>query len=345
MGEQPEEDNKERVAKVIAATGLASRREAERLVEDGRVEVNGEVVWHPAHMVDPAVDNVKVDGKPLPEPPPKVYYLLYKPRGYITGRDDPAGRKSVLELAEDLPHRVEPVGRLDFNTEGALILTNDGELANRLTHPSSEVPKRYAVKVWKTPGDKKLDRLRRGVQLDDGRTAPCKIRPLESTDADNTWLEVTVTEGRNRLVRRMFDAIGHPVSKLRRESFATVSIRGMERGQLRPLTGEEIARLQEIGQGKAPAEAGKGFRYKEGFARPKERPNRPLSRKKSSRRGTSSRGGAAGPSGGSRGGGSRGGGSRGGGSRGGGSRGGGSRGGGSRGGGSRGGGSRGGGEG
>ncbi len=258
----------ERLAKVIAHTGVASRRAAERMVEEGRVTVNGETVYHPGHPVLKGAD-VRVDGKPLPRPPPLAYFLLYKPRGVLTTREDPDGRRTVMEFIDALPIRVEPVGRLDMDTEGALLLTNDGELAHKLTHPSTNVPKRYAVKVWKRPHPKQLERIKRGLQLDDGRTKPALVRPMETTDTGNTWFEVTVTEGRNRLVRRLFETIGHPVSKLRRESFATLSIRGMERGDVRPLTGEEVRRIQEIAEGRDPREAGHGTRYKKGYARPK----------------------------------------------------------------------------
>jgi len=274
------ESSQERLAKVIARSGLASRRAAERLVIEGHVQVNGEVVHHPGHPVDPDRDAIRVDGRALPAVPHRVWYVLYKPKGYITGRDDPEGRKSVVELVEHLGVRVEPVGRLDLDTEGALLFTNDGELAHLLTHPSTEVPKRYLAKIWKTPSDEKLRRMEQGLHLDDGRTAPCKVRIVQTTDTGNCWMELTVTEGRNRLVRRMFDAIGHPVNKLRRESFATISIRGLDRGQLRQLSGEEIQRLEEIGHGRAPVRAGHGTRYRKGFARPKPKPNKPLSRKR-----------------------------------------------------------------
>lgn len=274
------EQSQERLAKVIARSGLASRRAAERLVSEGHVQVNGVVVHHPGHPVNPEADAIRVDGKNLPAVPRRVWYVLFKPKGYITGRDDPEGRTSVMELVEHLGVRVEPVGRLDLDSEGALLFTNDGELAHLLTHPSTQVPKRYLAKVWKTPDATKLKRLERGVYLPEGRTAPCKARIVQTTDTANCWIEVTVTEGRNRLVRRMFEAIGHPVSKLRRESFATISIRGLERGELRPLTGAEIQRLEEIGHGRSPVRAGHGTRYRKGFARPQPNLNKPLSRKR-----------------------------------------------------------------
>ncbi len=269
----------ERVSKLIARAGVASRREAERLIEAGEVEVNGEVVYHPGTAAISGTDHIRVKGIPLPAPAPKVYYAAYKPRGMITTRDDPDGRKSVVELVEDLGVRIEPVGRLDFNTEGLLLFTNDGELAHKLTHPSSEVPKRYRVKVWKEPDAKALKRLQRGIYLEDGKTRPARIRVLDTTESGNVWLEITVTEGRNRLVRRMMEAIGHPVSKLRRESFATISLGRLERGQIRPLSGQEIQRLKDLGEGKRPERAGKG-KYKKGYARPKPKKTRPGSKKR-----------------------------------------------------------------
>ncbi|MBN2800366.1 MAG: rRNA pseudouridine synthase [Deltaproteobacteria bacterium] len=264
-------DKKIRLAHLMALRGLTSRRAAEEWIREGRVQVNGELVEHPLVLVDPDEDHVRVDGRVLPPTPPKVYYLLYKPKGYITGRDDPEGRKGVHELLDGVPFRLEPVGRLDFDTEGALILTNDGDLAHALMHPSNHVPRRYLAKVYRTPDEKDIHAVETGVFLEDGRTTPGKMRVVEVSDGGNAWVEVTVTEGRNRLIRRMFAQLGHPVSKLRRESFATVSIRGMERGQVRELTGVELQRVQEIAQGRNPQKTG---RKKKGFAiaKPKGRP-------------------------------------------------------------------------
>ncbi len=264
-----------RLAKLLAERGVASRREAEALIEEGHITVNGAIVYAPGTKVDPESDTVRVEGRALPPAPKKVYYLLYKPRGTITSRKDPEGRKGVLELVGDIEVRVEPVGRLDINTEGALLLTNDGELAHKLTHPSGLIPKRYLVKVWKAPSEKTLERLRNGVHLEDGRTSPCKVRILELTKSGNAWLEVTVTEGRNRLVRRMLQFVGHPVSKLRRESFATISVRGMERGDVRALTGEELGRLRDLAEGRRPEKAGKRAKGKgHAIAKPKARRGR-----------------------------------------------------------------------
>jgi 23S rRNA pseudouridine2605 synthase len=264
----------QRLAKILAARGLCSRREAEEWIREGRVSVNGEVPTHPGTPADPERDHIKVDGHRLPEPPPMVYFLLNKPRGYITSRKDPEGRKNVLQLASDIPYRVEPVGRLDLDTEGALLLTNDGDLAHKLTHPSSRISKRYVVKVWKRPSDRSLERIQRGMRLEDGPSQPCKIRIVDQTDTGNTWLEVTVTEGKNRLVRRLFDAVGHPVSKLRRESFATISCRDLERGELRPLSRDEVRRLQALAEGKNPSKKRGRTQRKKGYAMPRPKGGR-----------------------------------------------------------------------
>jgi 23S rRNA pseudouridine2605 synthase len=264
-----------RLSKLIAARGLASRREAEALIKEGLVTVNGHTVTEVV-PVDSEVDVVVVDGKRLPKAPPPVYFLYYKPRGIVVTRDDPEGRPSLFDNVE-LPHRAEPVGRLDMDTEGALLLTNDGDLAYALTHPKNQVPKRYQVKVYRTPDEADLKAIREGVFLEDGRTAPAKVRVLEATDKTNAWIEITVTEGRNRLVRRIFKQLGHPVSKLRRETFATLSIRGMERGQIRPLTGSEIARVKDMAAGKKPASAGR--KKGKGFAKAKPKHQRPGKKK------------------------------------------------------------------
>ena len=269
------------LARLIAARGVASRRTAEELIFERSVTVDGEVAEHPAMQVDPSKQEIRVDGEPLPDAPPAMYYVFYKPRGCMTTRDDPQGRRSIFDVLPEMPHRVEAVGRLDFDTEGALLLTNDGALANKLLHPSTEIPKRYAVKVWKQPSERSLEMIRKGkVFLDDGRVPPSLVRVLDATDTGNTWLEITVTEGRNRLIRRLFAQLGHPVSKLRRETFATISIRGMQRGQVRPLTADEVRRLQDLAAGRTPDTAGR-VQHKKGWAKPKPRKTRPNQRRKS----------------------------------------------------------------
>jgi 23S rRNA pseudouridine2605 synthase len=260
---------RERLARYIARSGLASRRAAEQAVRDGAATVNGHVEREPGVEIDPESDEIRFHGRPVGGARKLQYYLLYKPRGAITSRDDPQGRKSVHELLPALPDRVEPVGRLDFNTEGALIFTNDGDIAHRLTHPSYHIPRRYLAKVYRTPSEPTLDKIRKGIRLEDGRTVPALCRVVESTETGNAWVEITVYEGRHHLIRRLFASLGHPVSKLRRESFATVSIRGLERGASRPLTQGEITRLRELTAEKGPKRgrtSGQG--RKKGWAKP-----------------------------------------------------------------------------
>jgi 23S rRNA pseudouridine2605 synthase len=234
-----------RLARLLAQRGVAARRKAEELIASGAVTVNGAVAAV-VTLVDPEADEIAVNGNPIPGPVRHVYYVLDKPAGYITGRADPRGRPSVLDFCRGLPVRVEPVGRLDYDTWGALLLTNDGELAHRLTHPSRRVPKRYAARVVGVPDPRTLQMLEAGVELPDGRTAPARLK-LRGVDASgNARLEITVTEGRNRLVRRMFEAVDHPVLSLRREAFAGITTRGMKRGELRELTPAEVRRLKRI---------------------------------------------------------------------------------------------------
>jgi 23S rRNA pseudouridine2605 synthase len=272
--ETRDEDRATRLGKLIAQRGVASRRKAEELILGGKVTVNGELETSPGRSVDPDVDHVKVEGRILPPEPKKVYFLMFKPRGVITGRDDPHGRPSVVDMLDAMRLRVEPVGRLDFNTEGALLLTNDGDLLHKLTHPSAEVPQRFAAKVYRTPDARDLQAIGRGVDLgEEGRTKPAKARVVDTTDTENAWVEVTVTDSQHRSVSRMLAALGHPGSKLRRESFATLSIRGMERGEVRPLTPEEVRRVLDIGQGAKPTKAGKAKRGR-GFAKPKIKTSR-----------------------------------------------------------------------
>jgi 23S rRNA pseudouridine2605 synthase len=263
-----------RLNKLIAQRGVTSRRDAEAWIAEGRVTVNGQVVSRLGTVVDATTDEVRIDGQRLPAPPSPIYLLMYKPRGYLTGRDDPEGRDGVHKLLPEGLDRVEPVGRLDFDTEGALLLTNDGDLAHMLLHPSRGIPRRYLVKIYRAPSESELKMITEGrVFLDDGPSPPARVRVVSSTGTGNTWVEITLTEGRNRIVRRLFAQLGHPVSKLRRESFATISIRGMERGQVRALTGEEVARLRDLASGIVPKRAGQK-KYKPGFARPKPKPGR-----------------------------------------------------------------------
>ena len=236
-----------RLAKLLAQRGVAARRKAEELIAGGAVTVNGEIA-EVVTFVDPERDVVLVRGKPLPGTQGKAYYLMYKPAGYITSRGELRGRKGVLDLCGDLPVRVEPVGRLDYDTEGALLLTNDGHMANALTHPSLGVPKRYLARVIGVPDEAALQAIAKGVPLEDGITAPAKARVLGADRRGNGQVEITVTEGRNRLVRRIMLKVGHPVLELRRQSFAGLTLRGMERGEVRELNAAEVQRLRGMAE-------------------------------------------------------------------------------------------------
>ena len=246
----------QRLAKVIAWSGVASRRRAEELVREGRVKVNGIVADHPGQPVERA-DAIAVDDAPIlqRESGDELYLLFHKPKGLVTTRSDEQGRKTIFDHLGDLPARVESVGRLDLDTEGVLLLTNDGPLAHRLTHPSSAISKTYLAKVYRTPSPKTLRAIEAGIELEDGITAPCTVRVVDTTDAGNAWLEVTVTEGRNRLVRRMLEVVGHPVSKLRRIAFAGLRVDDLELGAWRELTPSEVRALRTLG---APPAGGDG---------------------------------------------------------------------------------------
>ncbi|MBV8857774.1 MAG: rRNA pseudouridine synthase [Acidobacteria bacterium] len=237
----------ERLQKLIAAAGLASRRHAEELIAAGEVTVNGEVVREQGTKADPARDHIKVRGKlinPLLEKQEQTYVLLNKPRGYLSALSDPENRPLVSELVPQSLGRLHPVGRLDFNTEGLIILTNDGGLTNYVTSARNHVEKVYEVKVKGVPPEEQVERLRRGIRLDDGvKTAPARIVKTDETKT-NVWFEVILREGRNQQIRRMFDSIGHSVIKLRRVRIGPVTAEGILIGQWRHLTPAEVKRLK-----------------------------------------------------------------------------------------------------
>jgi len=235
-----DEPGGERLQKVLAQAGLGSRRACEALIAEGRVEVNGELATL-GRRVDPEHDRVTLDGVTIPVRPGLVYYLLNKPPRVVTTAQDPEGRPTVVDLVPAEP-RVYPVGRLDWDTEGVLLLTNDGPLAHGLTHPSHGVPKTYLAEVSGVPGRAALRRLREGVDLDDGRTAPAKAR-LAQTTPTGAALEIVIHEGRNRQVRRMCEAVGHPVRRLVRTRFGPLRDQRLAPGQWRPLTQTEIRAL------------------------------------------------------------------------------------------------------
>jgi 23S rRNA pseudouridine2605 synthase len=238
----------ERLQKIIAASGVASRRKAEELIAAHRVTLNGEVVTKMGTKADPAIDKIAIDGAPIPEQEEFLYFALNKPKGYVTTVNDPQGRPTVMDLMRFVPERVYPVGRLDYASEGLLLMTNDGALAQKLTKAGSHVPKTYLVKVSGKPDEKALARLRAGVtiELDDGRrvkTSAAAIRLAE--DAANPWYEVVLIEGRNRQIRRMFDRVGHRVEKIRRVTLGTLSL-DVPPGKFRRLTRKEVEQLRAL---------------------------------------------------------------------------------------------------
>src|SRR5215213_5262737 len=237
----------ERLQKIIAGTGLASRRGAEEMILNGEVTVNGQRVTELGSKADPERDHIKVRGKlinPQTGPREKRYYLINKPRGYISTVKDPKNRTLVAHLLPPSARRgIHPVGRLDYNTEGLIILTDDGELTRAITR-GGRVPKVYHVKVKGAPSEEQFERLRKGVSLSGSRTAPAEINLIERTkEGGNSWFEVTLREGKNQQIRKMFDLTGHSVTKLKRVSIGHLTDRGLETGQYRELSKSEVARL------------------------------------------------------------------------------------------------------
>ncbi|HEX7167263.1 MAG TPA: pseudouridine synthase [Acidimicrobiales bacterium] len=231
----------EKLQKVLARAGVASRRVCEELIAEGRVRVNGERA-RIGHRVDPSTDVIEIDGGLVPVAAGLVHYLLNKPAGVITTADDPQGRPTVVEIVPSEP-RVFPVGRLDADTEGLLVLTNDGELTHRLTHPSFGVEKEYVAEVEGRPSDAAIRVLREGVELDDGRTSQAKVARL-----DASVLRITIHEGRNRQVRRMCEAVGHPVARLVRTRIGPIADRRLRPGEWRVLEPEEVRALAGAAQ-------------------------------------------------------------------------------------------------
>src|SRR3974390_1134118 len=236
----------ERLQKIIAAAGIASRRKAEELIAAGHVQVNGKVVTELGTKADPEQDHIRVNGKLLQGAQRQVYLLLNKPKGYVTTAHDPEGRPTVMNLVKGLGSRVYPVGRLDYASEGLLLMTNDGDLAHKLMKAASHVPKTYVVKVAGKPPEEALEQLRGGLSIatDDGkrvRTSPAKIRIVK--ESANPWYEATLIEGRNRQIRRMFEEVGHHVEKIKRVKYGPLAL-DVPPGEFRRLTLEEIAKLK-----------------------------------------------------------------------------------------------------
>ncbi len=271
LSADPDEPRGERLQKILAQAGIASRRAAETIIAEGRVQVNGTVITELGTRADPHRDHIRVDGKLLSGPEPQRYYMLNKPRGYVTTLDDPEGRPNVSQLLgqesqkkvtgehKRLP-RLYPVGRLDYLSEGLLLMTNDGELANRLSKASAGVEKTYLVKISGKPTDEALGQLRQGVMIDRGRlnevksgrrdrvlTQPAKVE--QARGGENPWFEVTLTEGRNRQLRKMFEEVGHHVEKIRRIAYGALTL-DVPPGAFRELTTGEVQALNRAAAGK-----------------------------------------------------------------------------------------------
>jgi len=230
----------ERLQKVLAHAGVGSRRAVEDMISAGRVRVNGTRA-ELGRRIDPTKDKVEVDGSIVPLRADLVYYLLNKPEGVVTTADDPEGRPTVIDIV-DAAERVWPVGRLDIGSEGAIILTNDGDLTLRLTHPRYHVPRTYVAQVQGGVGHRALTKLARGVELDDGPTAPARVGLLERIPG-GSLVEITITEGRNRQVRRMFEAVGHPVTRLVRRAIGPLELGRLKPGDYRKLAPTEVQSL------------------------------------------------------------------------------------------------------
>jgi 23S rRNA pseudouridine2605 synthase len=234
-----------RLQKLIAGTGLASRRKAETLIAAGRVMVNGKTVTELGTKVDPSKDHVKVDGKHVSAAQPFVYLMLNKPRNVVSTMDDPGGRTTVKDYLRGVSVRVFPVGRLDFDSEGLMLLTNNGDLAQAMLHPRYHVPKTYLIKVKGVLSDEHIRKLEQGVTLEDGMTAPAQVRKVRKVEA-NSWLEITIREGRKHQVKRMLELVGHPVIKLLRIRMGPIALGDLQPGEFRFLTDREANALRDL---------------------------------------------------------------------------------------------------
>lgn len=232
----------QRLQKILAQMGVASRRKSEELIIEGRVTVNGKTAII-GMKADPATDHIKVNGKMQPKLEPKVYLMLNKPRGVVTSLSDPEGKPTIKDFLKGVKQRVFPVGRLDYDSSGMLLLTNDGDFAHSLLHPSNKIPKTYIVKVKATIQESEMQQLRHGVRLKEGITAPAKVKQIRET-SNNSWIEIIIYEGRKRQIRRMLEAVGHPVIRLKRTAIDAIKLGDLKIGSLRRLTQEEVKELR-----------------------------------------------------------------------------------------------------
>ena len=233
----------ERLQKILSEYGIASRRKAEELIKEGRITVNGQIA-HLGQKADPEKDYIKVDGKLLIKPEPKVYYAFYKPRKVITSLIDPQGRPTIKDFIKGIKFRVYPVGRLDFDSEGLLLITNDGELAYHVIHPSSEIEKTYLVKVDGIIEPETIEKLKKGIKIDGKLAIPVSVNLVRKLKA-NSWIKITLHEGRKRQIRKMLERVGHSVIRLIRIAIDGVKLEELKPGQYRSLTKEEIESLHK----------------------------------------------------------------------------------------------------
>lgn len=233
----------ERLQKILAKMGIASRRAAEEIILEGRVTVNGKAATL-GMKADPSKDHIKLDGKLLTKPEPKVYLMINKPKGVITTLSESEERPTIRDFLKKIKYRIFPVGRLDYDSEGLLLLTNDGDFAHAILHPSKKIPKTYHVKIKGVLEDNDIEKLKRGVKLKDGMTLPSKVKKLRKAE-ENSWIEITIYEGRKRQVRRMLEKVGHPVLKLKRVRINGIELGNLAPGAIRYLTSEEIRKIKE----------------------------------------------------------------------------------------------------
>ncbi len=232
----------ERLQKILARSGVASRRTAEQFIKEGKVAVDGHIVTEMGYRVDPEKHHITFEGKPLPATEDKIYILLNKPKGYVSTLRDPQGRPIVSTLLTGISARLFPVGRLDLDTEGALIMTNDGELANKIIHPRHEVNKTYVAKVKGHPSRENLTRLEEGIELEGNKTWPARIKVLKKLSS-TVVVEITIHEGKKRQVRKMFAAIGHPVLELKRTAYGHLRLGKLAPGEYRFLAPKDIKKI------------------------------------------------------------------------------------------------------
>jgi 23S rRNA pseudouridine2605 synthase len=233
---------KMRLNRFIARSGISSLRGADELIRQGRVSVNGTAISEMGVKIDPERDYVLVDDEPITGPKKKRYYLFFKPKGVVSTMMDPEGRTCIADFTKGVSEGLFPVGRLDYDADGLMLLTNDGVLANNIAHPSKKLPKAYQVKITGTLSRKKIEAFQKGIPIDGKRTIPCTIKPLEVRQK-NAWYEVTLVEGRNRQLKKMFSYFHHRVLKIKRISIGPLSLEGMAPGEMRKLTPDELERL------------------------------------------------------------------------------------------------------